>query len=218
VLERALMTAHEQGREALEPLRVGIAALQQQAQRQQAVAIDYRPLFDDLRSQLQRQALAIAELRAAGGAVAQPTPAPAQPTPAGEPSAAPGLAPALQTQIAKLASAEAALRFEAVDELARSKDPAVLPSLLPMVRDADAFVRRLTVEVLRDFRHVEAVDALLVALGDDDENVRDTAWRSLRELTGQKLAFDATASKDARGKAAAKWQEWWGTARATFGS
>ena len=77
---------------------------------------------------------------------------------------------------------------------------------------------RLTVEVLRDFRHADAVDALLAALADDDENVRDTAWRSLRDLTGQKLAFDATASKDARGKAAAKWQEWCGTARATFGS
>ena len=64
----------------------------------------------------------------------------------------------------------------------------------------------------------EAVDALLEALADADENVCDTAWRSLRDLTGQRLPFDASASKEARARAAKKWQEWWQGARDSFGS
>ena len=42
--------------------------------------------------------------------------------------------------------------------------------------------------------------------------------RSLRDLTGQKLAFDASATKESRARAARKWQEWWAKARASFGS
>ena len=120
--------------------------------------------------------------------------------------------------MAKLTAADPALRFEAVDVLIESKDPKVLPNLLPLVRDPDAFVRRLTVEGLREFRQPAAVEALLEALVDDDENVCDTAWRSLRDLTGQRLPFDASASKEARARAAKKWQAWWDGARDTFGA
>lgn len=219
VVEGGLMAAGEQDRQVLEQLRQGVAGLQQQQQRRDAATIDYRPLFDDLRQQLQRQAAAIAELRTSAAAhnVAEAAvPPPEVPVP--DPSAASGLPPAIQALVAKLGSSDPALRFEAVDELVRSKEPAVLPHLLPLARDPDAFVRRLTVEVLRDFKHVDAVEALLVALGDGDENVRDTAWRSLRELTGQKLPFEATASKDARARAQQKWQEWWDKNKTTFGS
>ncbi len=219
VVEGGLIAAGEQDRQLLEQLRQGLANVQQQQQRRDAASIDYRPLFDDLRQQLQRQAVAIAELRTAAtmpsvAEAAAPPPEVAVP----DPAAAGGLSPALQALVAKLGSSDPALRFEAVDELVRSKEPAVLPHLLPLARDPDAFVRRLTVEVLREFKHADAVDALLVALGDGDENVRDTAWRSLRELTGQKLPFEATGSKDARARAQQRWQEWWDKNKDTFGA
>jgi hypothetical protein len=151
-----------------------------------------------------------------------PQPAPVEPVPAeptpdrGGPGS--GLAPHLAEQVENLQQKDPAIRFEAVDELLRSKDNAIVPFLLPMANDPDAFVRRLTVEGLRDFRVPEVVDVLLVGLGDSDENVRDTAWRSLREVTGQRLPFEATASKDARARAQQKWQEWWEANRRSFGS
>ena len=117
----------------------------------------------------------------------------------------------------KLSATDPAVRFEAVDELLRSKNALVLPPLLPLARDPDSFVRRLTVEGLRDFKRPEVVEALLVALVDSDDNVRDTAWRSLKEVTGQKFPFETNATKDARARAVQRWQEWWEKNKATFG-
>ena len=62
------------------------------------------------------------------------------------------------------------------------------------------------------------VEALLAGLADADENVRDTAWGSLKILTGQKLPFEATGTKDVRARAVQRWQEWWDKNKATFGS
>ena len=188
--------------------------------------VDYRPLFEDLR---QRHVRAIAVLeglrdgRSMAAAARPPRGADlADPSPSSlprAPAAGAGsdeLPPDLAASVAKLSDADPAARFEAVDVLIEGKDPRVLPHLLPLAKDADAFVRRLTVEGLRGFRAVEVVDALIASLGDDDENVCDTAWRSLRDLTGQKLPFDPTANKRARASAAAKWQQWWAKARDGF--
>ncbi len=178
---------------------------------------DYRPLFDSLQQQLRQQAVDLAELRALPRAVAEPRPAVATPpvpvTPAPE-----GLPPALAHQVQRLADPDPATRFEAVDELLRSKDPGVREHLLPLTKDADTFVRRLVVEGLGAFRHASCVEALLTSLADPEEIVRDTAWRSLKDLTGQKLPFEATASRDARARAQAKWVEWWEKNRGSFGA
>lgn len=180
--------------------------------------VDYRPLFEDLRQRHSRAIAVIEGLRdraAASPAAAAPAPVVEEP-----PASAPAddLPADLAEQVAKLAAADPAVRFEAVDVLIESKNSKVLSHLVPLAKDPDAFVRRLTVEGLREFAQAEAVDALIEALGDEDENVCDTAWRSLRDLTGQKLAFDASATKESRARAARKWQEWWAKARASFGS
>jgi hypothetical protein len=179
-------------------------------------AVDYRPLFEDLRQRQVRLLDAVSSWRAATpSAVAEP--APAVPPPA-EATPAPGLPPALAEHVRRLGAADPATRFEAVDELIRSKDAAVLPHLLPMAKDADPFVRRLTVEGLAEWRRPEVVEVLLAAMADADEYVRDTAWRSLREVSGQKIPFDTAASKEARARAVQKWQEWWDKNKAAFGS
>jgi hypothetical protein len=215
-LEGAVRAGGEQARQGIDEVAREAASVRQEVRTASAATIDYRPLFDDLRDQLRRQGVAIAALRS------MPQPAPVEPVPAeptpdrGGPGS--GLAPHLAEQVETLQQKDPAIRFEAVDELLRSKDNAIVPFLLPMANDPDAFVRRLTVEGLRDFRVPEVVDVLLVGLGDSDENVRDTAWRSLREVTGQRLPFEATASKDARARAQQKWQEWWEANRRSFGS
>ena len=188
--------------------------------------VDYRPLFEDLRQRHVR-AIAVLEGLRDGGSMAAAALPPRGADLADPPSSnlprAPAagaatdeLPPDLAASVAKLSATDPAARFEAVDVLIEGKDPRVLPHLLPLAKDADAFVRRLTVEGLRGFRAVEVVDALIASLGDDDENVCDTAWRSLRDLTGQKLPFDPTANKRARANAAAKWQQWWAKARDGF--
>lgn len=216
------MKAHaDQVTQQVEALRVGLGAVQQDSRALVGASVDYRPMFDELRVQLQRQATALADLRASPIAAAAPGPAEAAASgaPAADSPEGPALPEALAAQVKKLGDADAAVRFEAVDALISSKNLAVLPKLLPMARDSDSFVRRLTIEGLRDFKHSDAVEALLAALGDTDVSVADTAWNSLKKLTGQKIPFDAAApSKDARLRAQQKWQEWWEKSKATFGS
>ena len=50
--------------------------------------------------------------------------------------------------------------------MVQSKNSATLPYLLPMLKDGDPFVRRLTAEGLARFKQASSVDALLVTLAD----------------------------------------------------
>jgi hypothetical protein len=204
----------------LDELAAAVAAV---AKEQQG-AMDYRPLFEDLRQRQLRMLEQIGAARAAAAAAppaddkAAPPP-PAESPPAEMPAAAPGaVSAAFAAQAKKLASADPAVRFEGVDELVRGKQAEAVPMLLPMAKDADPFVRRLTVEGLAAWKRSEVVEALLGALADADEYVRDTAWRSLREVTGQKIPFEAAGGKDARARAVARWQDWWEKSKASFGS
>ncbi len=203
----------------LSSARAAVDALRKSVERAGESRPDYGPALDDLRQKLQQQAAAIADLaakpRAAAiddAAAAMPKESAPQPNPAAD-----GLPAALAHQIGRLADADEGARFEAVDELLRSKDARVLPSLLPMAKDPDTFVRRLVVEGLRDFPSRETVDALVVALADPEQIVRSSAWISLKAMTKQDLPFDASAGREARQKAQAKWQEWWEKNRAAFG-
>lgn len=194
-----------------------IDGLRSQLRDGMAKTVDYRPLFEDLRQRQTRLLTSIEGLRG----LPSDQPVSADPPPMDLPEVQKpmvDLPDALAENVRKLAAADPAVRFEAVDMLAESKDLRVLSYLLPLAKDPDAFVRRLTVEGLREFSKAETVDTLIEALRDQDENVCDTAWRSLRDLTNQKLRFDASASLDARRRAAKVWQDWWSKARASFGS
>lgn len=219
-VEGNLKQANEQLRPQLEPISKELASLRREIGGVLTATIDLRPLLDELRQKQQRVAELLVALEKEGGrapATANPQPA----TPAAAPAETPGapaLPEALAEQVKKLKSADPAVRFEAVDELLRSKNALILPHLLPIARDTDSFVRRLTVEGLRDFKKPEVVEALLVALTDNDDLVSETAWRSLKEVTGQKIPFEASGTKDARARAVQRWQEWWEKNKATFGA
>lgn len=198
-----------------------LAAIRQDVRTLGEGQIDYRPLFEDLRGRQQRlleQVTALRDSAAAAPVVVTPVPPESPPSPVDAAAPTSGLPPEQLEQVAKLRAADSSVRFIALDTLLKTKNPALLPHLLPTAKDSDAFVRRLAIDGLRDWKQASVVDTLLGALGDDDENVRDTAWSSLKLLTGQKLPFDAAGSKDARAKAAQRWQEWWDKNKATFGS
>ncbi|MFN9845304.1 MAG: HEAT repeat domain-containing protein, partial [Planctomycetota bacterium] len=155
----------------------------------------------------------------AAAPAAVPTPTPEPVAPAASPDAPVlGLPAALAEAARKLAAGDPAVRFEGVDELQRSKDAAAVPLLLPLLRDPDPFVRRLVAEGFAAHKRADVVEGLLAALGDADEYVRDTAWRSLKDVTGQKLPFESAGTKDARARATARWQEWWDKNKAGFGA
>ncbi len=198
-----------------------VASLRQEQRLLAGQSIDYRPLFEEMRQRQTRLLELTTALREAGGGAVVPAPSPAAaPTPEAAPSepAGPTLPPALAEHAKKLKATDPAVRFEAVDELLRSKNQDVLQSLLPMAKDPDAYVRRLTVDGLRDWKRADVVEVLLAAMADAEENVRDTAYVSLKLVSGQKLPFEATATKDARARAIQRWTEWWDKNKATFGS
>lgn len=218
-------------KEALDAVEAKVVeALEEQARsvrslRDEVLAVrdsrpDYMPVLDRLQGRIAELASAVAELKA----MPRPEPRDAMHDPdvpassGDEVAREAGLPPELVHEVARLDDPDAGTRFEAVDDLLRSKNPAVLEHLLPMAQDADIFVRRLTVEGLRQFHSPAAVEVLLVALADPEEIVRDTAWRSLKELTGQNIPFEATGNEASRLRAQRRWQEWWERNKDTFGS
>lgn len=215
--EQDAVRARELGT-GLEAANASLRTLQTAVQRMEAAKTDYGPSFDDIRRQLRELSGSMSELMAKPRSSVEPAngvqPMSAPKAPEADSS---GLPAALAHQVRRLADADEGTRFEAVDELLRSKDARVLPNLLPMAKDPDAFVRRLVVEGLKDFSSKETVDTLLVALADPEQIVRSSAWLSLKALTKQDLPFDAAQNREARQKAQAKWQEWWEKNRATFG-
>lgn len=180
--------------------------------------VEQRAAATSLHEALDRLGGEIAALRAMPQPVRQVEPASVpEPAAASAPaeSAEPELPAELRHHVLALADMDPGTRFSAVDKLLRSKNELVLSALVPMAKDENLFVRRLTVEGLREFRRPEAVDALVVALADPESMVRLTANSSLRALTGQKFEFD---DGDAASRAAGqrRWQEWWEKNRASF--
>lgn len=220
-LQDALAEDRAQARAAVTALAEAVAAARAETAELARRQVDPAPALQRLEVAVQSLATAVAELRA------MPAATPAVPQPGVVPPARQdasvvppqgGLPAALAHQVARLADADPAVRFEAVDELVRSKDPQVGPALLPLAKDGDLFVRRLAVEGLRHFRSAAVLDALVTALADPEELVRESAWRSLQELTGQKLPFDPAASREVRSRAQKAWADWAEANKAAFGT
>jgi hypothetical protein len=117
--------------------------------------------------------------------------------------------PAWATLVPNLADANPSTRWEAVDELGRSKDPAVIPHIAPLLRDSDLFVRMCAARVLADLGTLQAVPQLIDALEDSEPTVRESAWNALRTLTGKDFKFDPQGNEADRQKKVKSWREWW---------
>lgn len=218
----AVATGQTEAGKQLQALATGVASLGTAVRDVQGTMAaiekarpDHGPVLAELQRQLQQQAVSLAEI------LARPRPAeasaPSRVDPAPE-IPADGLPADVAHQVSRLADRDEGVRFEAVDDLLKRREPKVLPHLLPLVKDPDTFVRRLVAEGLKDYAKPEVVDSLLVALADPEEIVRDSAWRSLKELTKQNLPFEAAGTRDARARQQQKWQEWWDKNKAGFGS
>jgi len=175
--------------------------------------------LDDLASRVQHQSgamdqltLTVAELvsaraRAAERAAAEPS----QPAQAAAPAP---LAPAplntsWQKWVQDLASPVPGTRWQAVQALGETHDLAVLPLLVPLLTDADIFVRMATCRSLSNLGGIEAVPALIDTLEDEEAAVRDAALVALRGLTDQSIPFDPLARDGDRSKRVKAWREWW---------
>jgi hypothetical protein len=111
--------------------------------------------------------------------------------------------------VAKLASSRFDDRWEAVQALGETRDPAVVPHLVPLLKDVEIFVRMATARVLGLLSTLEGVPALIDALEDAESSVREAAWLSLTALAGRDIAFDAFAKEAERKKSVRAWREWW---------
>lgn len=102
------------------------------------------------------------------------------------------------------------VRWNTVADLGHTGDPAVVPYIVPVLRDEDTFVRMEAARVLGNFEGVDAsIGPLIDALADDAEVVRDAAVVSLRKLTGENFRYDSSAKESERTKRARAWRDWW---------
>jgi Skp family chaperone for outer membrane proteins len=176
--------------------------------------------FDDLASRVQHQGGVLDQLTAAMAeatdAKAASAPAPAAPAPqeAARPAAPPPSASApggalWEKWIADLKSPDSGTRWQAVQSLGGTRDPSVVPHLVPMLKDADIFVRMAACRHLDELGSVEAIPALIDALEDEEAIVREAALAALRSLSGQALPFDPNARDGDRSKRVKAWRDWW---------
>jgi HEAT repeat protein len=75
-----------------------------------------------------------------------------------------------------------AVRKAAIETLGRTKDPTLVESLLPLLRDPDHDVREANCEALARIKSRAAIGALVLALTDSQTSVRQYAAAALREI------------------------------------
>jgi len=170
-------------------------------------------------SELATLSEAVAELGKSGAnaPAAQATPAetPAPKPPSAAASPAPPATATWKNWVGDLESQSTNTRWQAVQSLAATGDPAVVPHLLPRLKDTDIFVRMAAARTLGDLGAPEAIPALIDALEDEELGVRTAAVESLRALTDKderELPFPAEARQADREKHVKAWRDWWAKA------
>lgn len=165
-----------------------------------AQAMKARERVDSLDERLRESELAIAR-----GALA---PGPSGPAAAGEPQYA--------SELADLASESAGVRWNAVQALGETGDPAVIAYLVPLLEDPDVFVRMAVARVMGDLAAPEAIEPLIDALDDEEAVVREASMVALHGITGRNFRFDPVASPAERAKKVKAWRTWWESAREQY--
>jgi len=193
---RAVQARLEQLGGSLDELRAGLGALEKHEQelvmlgrRCDKLALEVRELAESVRLASERP-----------------------PAPAVRADALPerGVQPAWIGLVEKLASENSTERWEAVDALGETRDPEVVPHLVPALRDKDLFVRMNAARKLEDLGSPKAIAGLIEALDDADSVMREAVYHALVTLTGRDFPFDPQDEDAAeRAKRVKVWQDWW---------
>ena len=117
--------------------------------------------------------------------------------------------PAWGVHLGNLQDPDAALRLDSVSHLAESKDPEVVPHILPLLADSDLFVRMVVAQTLGDLEAKVGVSSLIDRLEDESVTVREAAVISLRRITNQSFGFEPDALEIERRKRVSAWRSWW---------
>jgi HEAT repeat protein len=111
-------------------------------------------------------------------------------------------------QLQRLASSKPADRAEAIENLTHLRAYPALASVLPLLNDRDATVRREATIYLGACGDRACLMPLQQRLLDPDLNVRQGAWVALCNLTGMDWPYDGTAAEDQRQEQSRRWREW----------
>lgn len=112
-------------------------------------------------------------------------------------------------RLGDLTSQNSGTRWQAVQALAKTGDPAVVPHLLPRLDDVDIFVRMAAARTLGDLGVRDAIPNLIDTLEDEEASVREAALVSLRTLSREDFPFDPLAREGERAKRVKEWRDWW---------
>jgi hypothetical protein len=117
--------------------------------------------------------------------------------------------PAWESRLADLESPGEATRLEAVLALSSTREAAVVPHLVPRMKDDNLFVRTATARALGELKTNDraALLAMCDALLDAEAPVREAAWVALRVCTGSNLAYDPLGTDTERARRAKAWRE-----------
>ncbi|HET6163933.1 MAG TPA: HEAT repeat domain-containing protein [Planctomycetota bacterium] len=185
--------------------------------RNKIVSIDAKQgQFEQELDALQRELKdAVAKLAAAAAEPKAAAPAGGGAAPAKDPT--PQLDAETKKLLADFASKEGAVRWSAVDRIARRHDPTLLQYLLPMLEDSDAFVQFRAIGAMRELNAKTSVGRLVKLLRDNDAIVREEAQDALITLTGNPMRFDVgNGPPPEREKGAKAWEEWYEKNKARF--
>lgn len=114
----------------------------------------------------------------------------------------------LQKAIDDLKSESEAVRYDAVDVLAQSNDPQVVPYLIDVVKNDSGDMRIKAVQALGESRDPRAVNVLMEALNDDYWVMQDEAVRALGQIKSRRavsLLIDKLDTADSSLKQEAAW-------------
>ncbi len=117
--------------------------------------------------------------------------------------------PAWVALLGDLADQDPGTRWQAVQSLGKTGDPAVAEHLASMLKDPDIFVRMATARILGDLGATIGIPALIDALEDPEASVREAAVVSLRSISGRTFRFDPGAKDIERAKRVKAWRDWW---------
>lgn len=103
---------------------------------------------------------------------------------------------AVEPLIAVLKDKNLDVRYAVSKSLEKIGEAAVKP-LIALLKDKDSYLREIAIAILGEMKETKAIEPLITALKDEEWNVRNTAAKALKKITGQDFGTDQ-----------AKWQQW----------